>query len=243
LRISIPRNLPAVSSQPLVLAHRGACRQARENTIEAFARARELGADGVELDVRRSADGVLVVHHDAEAPPVGLLADQPFADIRAALPWLPTLAEALDACRGWLVNVEIKCSPWERDADPDHAVVRRAVDEIRDRDVEVIVSSFDLATVDAARRYAPDLSTAFLVHGAELARSAAVAAAHGHGWLNPDRASALADPGDMVARTHGEGLRVDVWTVDDPEEIRTLAAAGVDAVITNVPDVARAVLS
>jgi glycerophosphoryl diester phosphodiesterase len=63
-------------SRPLVLAHRGANRLARENTVDAFVRARELGADGVELDVRRTADGVLVVHHDAAVEPVGLLVDQ-----------------------------------------------------------------------------------------------------------------------------------------------------------------------
>ena len=110
--------------RPLVLAHRGACHRVRENTVEAFALARELGADGIELDVRRSADDVLIVHHDAEVPEVGLLAAQPFDGIRAALPWLPTLAEALEVCTGWLVNVEIKCLPWEADADPEHTVAR-----------------------------------------------------------------------------------------------------------------------
>jgi glycerophosphoryl diester phosphodiesterase len=205
--------------------------------------ARELGADGIELDVRRTADGVLVVHHDAEASPLGLLASRPFGEIRDALPSLPTLAEALDACLGWMVNVEIKCSPWERDADPDHTVVRGAIDEVRARELDVIVSSFDLATVDAARAYAPELPTAFLVHGADLASSVSVAAAHGHDWLHADRAMTLADPVAAVGQTHTAGLRIDVWTVDDPDEIRALGAAGVDAVITNVPDVALAALA
>jgi glycerophosphoryl diester phosphodiesterase len=186
---------------------------------------------------------VLVVHHDAEASPIGLLVSRSFGEIRDALPWLPTLAEALDVCAGWLVNVELKCSPWERDADRDHTVVHGAIDEVRAHDVEVIMSSFDLATVDAARAYAPELPTAFLVQGADLASAASVTAAHGHDWLNPDRAAALADPAGTVARTHDNGLRVDVWTVDEPDEIRTLADARVDAVITNVPDVALSVLA
>src|SRR6188768_3753377 len=105
-----------MAARPLVLAHRGACRQAPENTLNAFARARALGADGVELDVRRSADGVLLVHHDATAEPLGAFAALPFAEIRAARPSVPTLAEALDACAGLLVNVEVKCLPWEPDA-------------------------------------------------------------------------------------------------------------------------------
>ena len=58
-----------------MLGHRGASAVAPENTVAAFARARELGADGVELDVRRSADGVLIVHHDPEIAGVGALAE------------------------------------------------------------------------------------------------------------------------------------------------------------------------
>jgi glycerophosphoryl diester phosphodiesterase len=225
-------------SRPLVLAHRGANRHARENTVEAFVRARALGADGVELDVRRTADGVLVVHHDPALDPVGLLVAQRFAELRAALPWLPTLAEALDACAGWLVNVEVKCSRWEPDADPENDVARAAVDLVRARELDVVFSSFDLATVDAVRAYAPELPTAFLVHGSDLETAAAVARSHGHQWLHPDRAAVLAGPDEAMAHARRNDLHVDVWTVDDPDEMRVLAAAGVDAIITNVPDVA-----
>jgi glycerophosphoryl diester phosphodiesterase len=61
--------------------------------------------------------------------------------------------------------------------------------------------------------------------------------------MHPDRGAVLSAPGDAIGACHAHGLRVDVWTVDDPEEIRTLAAAGADAIITNVPDVARAALA
>src|SRR6478735_8478443 len=111
-------------SRPLVLAHRGASAQAPQNTLEAFALARTLGADGVELDVRHTADDMLVVHHDPDAEGIGLLAGADFATVRAAQPALPTLAEALAQCEGMLVNVEIKCLPWEPDADlPDRPVL------------------------------------------------------------------------------------------------------------------------
>ncbi|HEY1737167.1 MAG TPA: glycerophosphodiester phosphodiesterase, partial [Acidimicrobiia bacterium] len=86
--------------RPLVLGHRGASRGAPENTIAAFTRAAELGADGVELDVHRTADGVLVVHHDADLDGVGLVLGAPFVQVRAARPDVPTLAETLDACAG-----------------------------------------------------------------------------------------------------------------------------------------------
>ena len=83
--------------RPLVLAHRGARRRAPENTLEAYAVARDLGADGVELDVRRTRDGALVLHHDpgpAEGP---VLATLDHAEVRERFPTIPTLAEALGA--------------------------------------------------------------------------------------------------------------------------------------------------
>src|SRR5574341_425387 len=104
---------------PRILAHRGACLVARENTIDAFAQARALGADGIELDVHRSADGVLVVHHDPAAPEFGVLADHSLAEIRAGLPHVPTLEESLDACAGLHVNVEVKNLPGDPDFDHD----------------------------------------------------------------------------------------------------------------------------
>ena len=72
--------------RPLVFGHRGASAAAPENTVEAFSKARALGADGVELDVRRSADGVLMVHHDAEIAGLGALVERSFAEVRAARP-------------------------------------------------------------------------------------------------------------------------------------------------------------
>ncbi len=228
-----------MADRPLVLAHRGASRAAPENTIPAFIKARELGADGVELDVRRTDDDVLVVHHDPEIVGFGLITAHPFDVLRAARPDVPTLVEVLAACTGLLVNVEIKCLPWEPDADaPDRPVVRAVAAAVRAHAPDAIVSSFDLGAVDACRTFAPELVTAWLTSGQDVATAAAVAAEHGHGWLHPDRMAALAASSTDIDEAHGRGVRVDVWTVDEPEEIRTLAAAGVDAIVTNVPDVA-----
>ena len=88
----------------------------------------------------------------------------------------------------------------------------------------------------------PELTTAWLTSGQDIASASAIAVAHDHAWLHPDRGSALRDLDAGIRAAHTRGLRVDVWTVDDPEEIRTLAEAGVDAIVTNVPDVALAVL-
>lgn len=229
-------------ARPLVLAHRGASRRAPENTIEAFRLARELGADGVELDVRRTSDGVLVVHHDAEIDGFGLIAAAPFEALRAARPSVPTLTDALDATTDMLVNVEIKCLPWEQDADPEHHVAHQVVDLVRAAGTDVVLSSFDLGAVDACRSIAPELPTAWLTHGQDVMTAAAIAAERGHTWLHPDRATVMTSPVGATDACHMRGLRIDVWTVDDPAEVRQLAAAGADGLITNTPDVALAAL-
>jgi glycerophosphoryl diester phosphodiesterase len=233
--------------RPLVLGHRGASHAERENTLAAFARARELGADGVELDARRTSDARLVVHHDPHVDGFGVIGDRDFSALRAAHPEVPTLAEALDACAGMIVNVEVKCLPWEPDPDtPDRAVMRAVVDLLRTHAsvpvADVIVSSFELGAVDACREFAPEIATAWLTSGQEIAQAAPIAVEHGHAWLNPDRNAALRAAAADIAAAQRSGVRVSVWTVDDPGEIASLAAAGVDAIITNVPDVARAAL-
>ena len=225
-----------MARRPLVLGHRGASAAAPENTLAAFARAREMGADGVELDVRRTADDVLVVHHDPDAEGVGVIRTVTFADLRAARPALPTLDEALDACRGLLVNTEVKCLPWEPDPDPDGAVVRATVDAIARTATNAVLSSFDLTAVDRAHEYAPTLPTAWLTHGQEVEGAARIAADHGHTWLNPDVRAARRGGAAGIGVAHAAGLRVSVWTVDDLDDARTLAADGADILITNTPD-------
>ena len=158
---------------PLVLAHRGARRVAPENTIEAFTRALDQGADGVELDVHRTSDGRLVVHHDAEADRLGVLASpDPRGDPRAR-PEIPTLDEALDACAGSLVNIEVKNLPGDADYDPEEQAAALVVDVVvsRGRRDNVLVSSFNLATIDHLRALDETIPTAFLVMlGFEVAR-------------------------------------------------------------------------
>lgn len=232
--------------RPLVLAHRGACLRAPENTVEAFTIARELGADGVELDARRTRDGVLVLSHDPVVAGLGLLIEHSFAEVRATVPSVPTLDEAFDALAGLVVNVEIKGFPTEPDADTDRVVARGVVDLVDRRGLHerVIVSSFELACIDAVRAFDSRVPTAWLTMGLPTASAMPIAAERGHEWLNPDRETMRGAAADATMREAAHlGRRIDVWTVDDPDEMRALAAAGVDAIITNVPDVALSVLS
>ena len=132
------------------------------------------------------------------------------------------------------MNVEVKCGGSRT---PIRRTGGAGVDLVRRTDVVLVL---DPATGTVA--YAPELSTGFLVHGSDIETAAAVSRAHGHPWLHPDRAAVLAAPDAAVAHARRNDLRVDVWTVDDPDEMQVLATAGVDAIITNVPDVALDVL-
>jgi len=232
-----------MSYRPLVFAHRGASHQAPENTLAAFVLAQELGADGVELDVRRTSDGVLVVHHDPQLEEYGVLADHSFEELRTAHPEIPTFAEALDTCSEILVNIEMKCLPWEPDSDVEHRYVVHAVaDTLRARAQDSIVSSFDLGAVNACHAYAPEMTTGWLTSGIDVSEGAAKVSGCGHKWLNPDRISALRISPEEIEELHDRGVRLNVWTVDEPDEIRALATLGVDAIVTNEPDVALDVL-
>ncbi len=225
--------------RPLVLAHRGASVDRQENTVEAFVEAREQGADWVELDVRLSADAVLVVHHDAHYPDGRLVREVPMAE---APDHVPSLAEAFEACEGMGVNVEVKNLP----GDPDHEaseVVCEAVVGLASayRPPElVLVSSFDIAAVDRIRVADSSIPTAWVVaerHGTDLVLDRAVA--HGHGVVNPW--DELVDE-HLVEAAHRRGLSVLVWTVDDPVRIGELVGWGVDGIISNRPGLARSVV-
>jgi glycerophosphoryl diester phosphodiesterase len=221
-----------------IIAHRGASATERENTVEAFAAAAEQGADGIELDVRRSGDGELVVHHDPLYPD-----RRPVHEVDAAERpgHVPTLDEALDACGTLLVNIEIKNVRREAAFDAERTLAADVVAVVRRRDLveRVVVSSFDLRTVDRVRDLAPDVATGWLVRLGLRRSQLDRCARHGHRYLHPwDRSVTAA----LVAGARSRGLGLNVWTVDQPARIARLAAWGVDGIVTNVPQLALDVL-
>ena len=197
----------------------------------------------VELDARRTSDGVVVVHHDAHLP-AGRALVECTAAARPA--HVPTLVAALDACAGLYVNVEIKNVPGEPDHDLDGAhldAILAVLDDAlaRGRDArDLLISSFDDATLQRVRRRAPHRPTAPLTF-APVDPSGLLRAARAAGPVALHPFHATVDHA-LVAAAHEAGLRVHVWTVDDPERMAELVAAGVDGICTNVPDVARAVV-
>lgn len=226
-----------------IWAHRGASTAAPENTLAAFDVAVRQGAQGVELDVQRSADGVVVVIHDETVDRTtrgtGRVVDLAADELRA---WgVPTLAEVLDllAPTDLRVNVELKngVEPYPGLEEDVEAVVTgsRLAEDAPER---VVYSSFNhrsLARLDELGTRVP----LGVLHVEAMVRPWVYAASFGARALHPMALTVLPEE---VARSHEAGMAVHVWTVDDPDAVRALAAAGVDAVITNVPDVALAAL-
>jgi glycerophosphoryl diester phosphodiesterase len=224
------------------LAHRGASAVAPENTAAAFTAARDLAADGVELDVRRTRDGALAIHHDAELDGIGAIVEHDLTDLRRAHPDLLTLDLALDICDGLLVNIEIKNHPDDPDFDPDEYLANEIVAllERRARRDRVVISSFHLDTIDRVKALAPTLTTSWLTGAEDPLLALETVRERGHEGVNPFFGMLAGDTAKTVfTHAHAHGLTVTPWTVDDPVIIRMLAEAGVDAIITNVPDVAR----
>jgi glycerophosphoryl diester phosphodiesterase len=229
----------------LVIGHKGAAGLAPENSLAAFVVAREVGADGVELDVRRTADGALAVHHDATLGDGRRLLDLAVDELPDGIVTLPPV---LDACTGLaLVNIEIKNWPLDGDFDGSLGIADSVVESLAARPTAAreryVVSCFHLPTVDRVRELAPDLVTAWLVgivgpdDGAQII---AETVDHGHRALHPHHA--LVTPA-LVERAHDEELAVNVWTCNEPDRIRWLAEeAGVDGIVNDVPDVALAAL-
>jgi glycerophosphoryl diester phosphodiesterase len=215
--------------RPLVLAHRGASRAALENTPEAFRLALALGADGVEFDVRRAARGALVIHHEPvlNGSPVRQLAKTS----------LPSLAVALNACAGGLVDIELKT-----DGDVPEGAARALCSYLRRRNGRdrVLASSFDPVALRTVRTLRPDIPTALVVEEeGDLGAALREAARAGHEALHPEWK--LVDRA-LVRRARALGLELRAWTVNDADELRRLARLGVDGLITDVPDIALAVL-
>ena len=236
----------------MVLGHRGGRGEGwpPENSLAAFARAIDEGADGVELDVRLTADGVPIALHDPtltrttgglDTRAVHRLAYADLPPLRglAGGERIPRLIDALAALRGRIVNVEIKSdvAPASRLGDvPDRLrLVRAAAAAVKSvPGADVVFSSFDPLVVVALAAIAPRVPRAILV-GASTPRAAtalplamkpAVAAVH----LEESLFTKLR--AERLARS---GLRLAAWTVNDPERAAALVALGIAWIITDVP--------
>ncbi|MEI7886035.1 MAG: glycerophosphodiester phosphodiesterase [Actinomycetes bacterium] len=242
----------SIAQIPLICAHRGASAAHIGNTLNAFHAAREQGADWVELDVRLTSQGELVVHHDA-CYSDGRVVWATLAEDRPDE--VPTLQQSLLACAGMGVNIEIKNSPGDfggPEVPEDFVFEGVRIGEIVARVVAsreisqsnqqpIVVSSFDEPSLQQVRDLSPRLPTAWLFANfdrdpQQLQRSAAAGDVAVNPWEE------LIDEA-LMERCGELGLQVNAWTVDDPHRMRVLAALGVHSIITNQPALARAAVS
>ncbi len=229
----------SVSAQdwPLLLGHRGASFEAPENTLQAFERAIEVGADGVELDVHATADEVLIVDHDGIIDGVAVQ-HLTRAAVREARPNIPDLTDALDVLGSRVCNIEIKNWPMVESPihDPNQRAAGLLAELFEHRDSSTaIVSSFDVGAVDRFQSLAPQVEAAWLTSGIEFAEALAFATDLCVPWLNCNGAQLLVDAQEKIGSAHDVGIRIAVWTVDDQEQWKQLVDGRVDAIITNDP--------
>lgn len=217
--------------RPTVIAHRGVHRNAKENTLRAFELALVAGIDAIELDVHRSVDGVVVVHHDAELPlPSGSLLQlrrtrmAELAQTREGLDAIPSLDDVCDLVGNRThLHIEMK-----------QPGIGESIVEVlaRHQGADASVHSFHYPSILDLRRLAPGMRTgvgvaAYHVDAASPLREASAT----DYWVQWD----LVD-GAMVESVHRAGGRVIAWTVNAVDDAAQLAGIGVDGICTDAAE-------
>lgn len=236
--------------QPVIFAHRGASAHAPENTLAAFELAVEQGADAVELDVKLSADGHVIVIHDATVDRTtgarGRVKDMPLAQLRELEAGgffaekfrgekIPTLEEVFETVgKKTFINVELTNYNTPRDHLVESVCILVKKFGLQNR---VLFSSFLPGNLAAARRYLPEAPTGLLALSGVLglwARSFGFAFGK-YDALHPNRKNATPQ---QVYFAHRLGKRIHVWTVNEEADLRRLFKWGVDGVFTDDPQLA-----
>ena len=237
---------PALAlTRPLVFAHRGGSKLAPENTMAAFDAGMAAGADGLEVDVHLSRDGVAVAHHDRlldrTTRATGPIRERTAAEL-ASLD-VPALRDVLARHPRAKIIIELK----EHGAD----LARAVIEDVRRADAveRVCLGSFNAGVLRAARAIDPQVATS----GGRM--DVRVALSRSWVGLSPGRVpyqafqvpevsggTRVVSP-RFVKLAHKARIVVQVWTVDDPDDIRRLLEWGVDGIITDRPDIAAAVVT
>jgi glycerophosphoryl diester phosphodiesterase len=219
-----------------IYAHRGASAELPENTMPAFRRALELGADALELDIHATSDGVLVVSHDPDGRRLAHVAKR-IAEVTwdEASRWnvgggerIPTFEDVVRAFPYVPLNVDLKLDV----AEPTVSLLRRLGAEER-----TCLASFQVRTMQRVRALGYRGPTALARNEVLSALAFPATIRRGPFRCRANHAQlpvSLARPW-VIARMKALGLRVDFWTVDDPALAQKLAALGADGIMTNDP--------
>jgi glycerophosphoryl diester phosphodiesterase len=236
--------------RPVIFAHRGASAHAPENTIAAFELALAQGADAIELDVKLSSDGYVIVHHDDTVNRTtngqGRIKDLPLAELKkldAGRSFsekftgerIPTLEEVFEAVgKRTFINVELTNYKTRRDTLVETVCMLVKKHQMPER---VIFSSFFASNLSKARSYLPEVPRGLLaLHGFLGAWARSFGFVFGkYQALHPH----LNDMTQQeVARVHRLNRRIHVWTVNEEEDMRRLFDWGVDGIFTDDPQLA-----
>lgn len=241
-----------MSTKPLVWAHRGASGYAPENTLAAFQKAVDLGADGVELDIQLTKDDQIVVIHDEKIDRTsdgkGWVKDYTLEELRAfnynrTKPEykhadIPTMREVFELLKptGLFINIEIKTGVvfYEKIEEKILALTKEMGMEDR-----VCYSSFNHYTVTRIHELKPDAEVGFLYADGPIDMPS-YGVKHGVNALHPALYNLQYD--GFVKECKEKGLKLNVWTVNERPYMEMCCQYGVDAIITNYPDIAKEVV-
>lgn len=251
---------PEAARAPLIIAHRGDSVHAPENTLAAFKRAVDAGADGIEFDVRLTKDGEVVVFHDSslnriagrESRIIQLSAEElrsvdvgswfnrrrlAFANEKFARERIPTLSETLEDLVAFdgLLYIELKC----REEDVER-LARAVCVVICDSPLlpRIIIKSFKLKVIPHVKELCPGVRTAALFAPkmrsllSRKKRLLDMAEEAGATEISVHYTLATQKIAEEAAR---RGVEMVIWTVDHPRWIRRSIELGVKAIITNDP--------
>lgn len=238
--------------KPKIWAHRGASGYAPENTLEAFALAAQLGADGVELDVQFTKDRELVVIHDETIDRVsdgsGYVADYTLEELghfcfnrtfpQSPPARIPTLREVLELLRPTELTVNIELKTGICFYPGIEKAVLGLVQELG-MEERIIYSSFNHSSIVKIRELSPEARTGFLFCDGTM-DMAEYAGRYGVTALHPARYY-MKYPGFVKACSEN-GIRLHVWTINERAEMEQMVQLGADAIITNYPDTAYEVI-
>jgi len=243
-------------TRPLNLAHRGASTYAPENTLAAFRRAAEMGADGIELDAKLSRDGAVMIMHDATVDRTtdgsGRVSDLTLVELKRldagskfdpqfAGERIPTLEEVIDAVGDHLlINVELTNYESRGDGLELKVVDLIAKNGLADR---VMVSSFNPLGLRKVKRAAPHIVCGLLTRPGlkfTLRRLLLAPLIPGLDARHPHFSMIDAN---IVRKVHARGQKVNTWTVNEEADMRRMIDVGADAIITSRPDVLKRMLN
>ena len=237
--------VPGSLGVPLIIAHRGAVEDAPENSLNAFQIAYEKQADGIELDVRLSKDGIAVVLHDRLVDrttdgrgPVGTFT---FGELKALNGGsyqqsqfnhfkIPSLAEVFDSVpKEFLIVVELKVRGWGV-----KPLVAAVIETVRkyNRWESTLISSFNPVSLFAVRLMEPRLKRGYIwcaKHPFPISERWLSPIAQPH-WMNPDLDTFTPK---VLAHFHNQGKPVLAWDIDSCRNLTALAAMGLDAIVTD----------